>query len=103
MPYTFPWLILPDLQGSVKRSKGNSENCHCSLFVYKYTYVVYIDSFDFDIQWVKIDLYTCPFQVKSIGIIRTIAIPLRHSHMNQLRSEEKNKKERKRDSKDIVQ
>ena len=22
MPYAFPWLILPDLQGSVKRGKG---------------------------------------------------------------------------------
>ena len=25
MPYAFHWLTLPDLQGSVKRGKGNSE------------------------------------------------------------------------------
>ena len=40
MPYAFHWLTLPDLQGSVKRGKGNSENINqskmpCSLKYFK--------------------------------------------------------------------
>ena len=52
MPYAFHWLTLPDLQGSVKRGKGNSENmkCICRIFTVPFT------TFPFTtFQWIHLD------------------------------------------------